>query len=60
VSGEVVNTLQLGNHFDIIIPLKEVLNYKIWIKIIVKRWRLTPEEYEKIKNKVLHSYKTVL
>ena len=30
MSGEVVNTLQLGNHFDIIISPKEVLNYKIW------------------------------
>ena len=28
--GEVVNTLQLGNHFYITIPQKEVLNYKIW------------------------------
>ena len=30
MTGEVVNTLQLGNHFDIIIPLKEVLNDKTW------------------------------
>jgi hypothetical protein len=25
-------------------------------QIIVKRWRLTLEEYEKMKNKVLHPY----
>ena len=28
-------------------------------QIIVKRWRLTLGEYEKIKNKVLHPYTTV-
>ena len=53
---EVVNTLQLGNHFYIIIPRKEVLNYKIWKTKIVKRWRFTSKESEKIKNKVLHPY----
>ena len=35
--GEVVNTLQLGNHFNIIIPRKEVLNYKFGQQMIVKR-----------------------
>jgi len=54
--GEVVNNLQLGNHFYIIIPRKEVLNYKIWKTKIVKRWRFTSKESEKIKNKVLHPY----
>ena len=35
--GEVVNTLQLGNHFNIIIPRKEVLNYKFEQQMIIKR-----------------------
>ena len=56
MTGEVVNTLQLGNHFCIIIPLKEVLNCKFGQQMIVKRWRFTSKESEKIKNKVLHPY----
>lgn len=35
--GEVVNTLQLDNHFSIIIPLKGVFNYKFGQQMIVKR-----------------------
>jgi len=37
MTGEVVNTLQLGNHFDIIIPRKEVLNCKFGQQMIVKK-----------------------
>ena len=35
--GEVVNTLQLGNHLNTIIQRKEVLKYKFEQQMIIKR-----------------------